>query len=136
MDDVEWFTSNRLGSNVLEDKVILFPYTDGIGIQLVSTPEPIELCMASYQGLYAKFISMMSPKCSIVENDGELMLMPLHTLSATATIFSGVRAVFGFSGFGLSILSLFSQDNEHTELMCCESLTKIESLKQPYQFGN
>ena len=34
--------------------------------------------MASYQGLYAKFVSMMSPKCSIVENDGELMLMALH----------------------------------------------------------
>ena len=26
----------------------------------------------------AKFASMMSPKCSIVENDGELMLMALH----------------------------------------------------------
>ena len=46
---------------------------------MASTPEPIELCMASYQGLYAKFISMMSPKCSTVENDGELMMMALHT---------------------------------------------------------
>ena len=27
----------------------------------------------------AKFVSMMSPKCSIVENDGVLMLMALHT---------------------------------------------------------
>ena len=94
MDDVEWFTSNRLGSNVLEDKVILFPYTDGIGIQLVSTPEPIELCMASYQGLYAKFISMMSPKCSIVENDGELMLMPLHTHFLPQQQYSRVYALF------------------------------------------
>ena len=34
---------------------------------------------ASYQGLYVKFVWMMSPKCSIVENDGELMLMALHT---------------------------------------------------------
>ena len=34
--------------------------------------------MASYQGHYAKFISMMSLKCLIVENDGELMLMALH----------------------------------------------------------
>ena len=43
--------------------------------QLASIPEPIEFCMASYQGLYAKFVSIISPKCSIVENNGELMLM-------------------------------------------------------------
>ena len=36
-------------------------------------------CVASYQGLYAKFVSKMSPKCSIVENDSELTLMALHT---------------------------------------------------------
>ena len=49
--------------------------------QVDSTPEPIELCMASYQGLYARFVSMMSPKCSIVENDGELMLfLAFHSL--------------------------------------------------------
>lgn len=36
--------------------------------------------MASYQGLFAKFVSMMSPKCSIVENDGELMLMALSKI--------------------------------------------------------
>ena len=47
--------------------------------QLASTPEPIELCMASFQGLYTKGVSMMSPKCSIVENDCELMLIALHT---------------------------------------------------------
>ena len=29
--------------------------------------------------LYAKFISMMAPKCSIVENDGELVLTAFHT---------------------------------------------------------
>ena len=47
--------------------------------QLASTPESIGLwCMASYQGLYAKFTLLMSPKCSIVEDDGELMLMALH----------------------------------------------------------
>ena len=61
------------------------------------------LCTASYQGLYAKFVSMMSPKCSIVENDVELMLMALHTLSATAAILTGVHTVFGFSRFGLSM---------------------------------
>ena len=43
------------------------------------TPEPIELCVASYQGLYAKCVSMMFPKCSIVENEGELLLMALLT---------------------------------------------------------
>ena len=35
--------------------------------------------MPSFQGLYTKFVSMMSPKCSIVEKDGELMLIALHT---------------------------------------------------------
>ena len=49
-------------------------------VKCSSTSEPIELCMASNQGLYVKFVSMMSPKCSIVENDGDLMLMALtHT---------------------------------------------------------
>ena len=28
--------------------------------------------------LYVKFVSMMSPKCSIAEDDGELMLIALH----------------------------------------------------------
>ena len=38
----------------------------------------LDFFLVSYQGLYAKFISMMLPKFSIVENDGELMLMALH----------------------------------------------------------
>ena len=71
--------------------------------QLASTPEPIELCMALYQGLYAKFVSMMFPKCSIFENDGKLMLTALHTVSATVVIFSGVHTVFRSSRFGLSM---------------------------------
>ena len=41
--------------------------------QLALTREPIELCVASYQGFYAKFVSIMSPKCLIVENDGEFL---------------------------------------------------------------
>ena len=48
--------------------------------------------MASYQCLYAKFLSMKSPKCSIAENDadgGDVDGTSL-TLSVTATIFSGV----------------------------------------------
>lgn len=43
--------------------------------QLALIPKPIRLCAASYQGLYAKSVSMMFPKCSTVENDGELMMM-------------------------------------------------------------
>ena len=31
--------------------------------------------------LYGKFVSVMSSKCSIVEKDGELMLMALHAVS-------------------------------------------------------
>ena len=71
--------------------------------------------MASYEykGLYAKFVSMMSPKCSIVENDGEFMLIALHTHFLPQQQYSRVYAtVFGFSRFGL----FFLQDNEHTEL--------------------
>ena len=72
--------------------------------QLASTPEPIELCMASYQGVYAKFVSMMSPKCSIVENDGELMLMALHTPFLPQQRYSRVYALFlVISRFGLSM---------------------------------
>ena len=61
---------------------------NAFGRQLASTPKPIGLCMASYQGLYPKFVSLMSPKCSIVENDGALMLVALHAQ---------------FSHFGLSM---------------------------------
>ena len=32
-------------------------------------------CITSDKGLYGKFIPMMSRKCSVVENNGELMLM-------------------------------------------------------------
>ena len=60
-----------------------------------STPEPIGLFMASYQGFYAKFVSMMSPKCSIIEKDADFL--------PQQPIFSGVRTVFGFSRFGLSM---------------------------------
>ena len=39
------------------------------------------------QGLYAQFVSMMSPKYSIVENDGELMLMRFtHTFFHSSNI--------------------------------------------------
>ena len=62
--------------------------------QLDSTPEPIEHCVASYQGLYAKFVSMMSPKCSIVKNDGELMLMALHTHFLPQQQYTRVYALF------------------------------------------
>ena len=49
------------------------------------------------------FVSTMSQKCSIAENDGELILMASRTFSATAAIFQGVRTVFSFSRFGLSM---------------------------------
>ena len=39
----------------------------------------IELCMASCQGFYAKFILVVCPKCSIVENDSKLILMAQHS---------------------------------------------------------
>ena len=45
--------------------------------QLASTLESIRLCMASYQGFYAKSVSICLLN-SIVENDDELMLMALH----------------------------------------------------------
>ena len=54
--------------------------------KLASTSEPIEFCMSSYQGFYAKFDSMMSPKC---------FFLPQQQ-------YSRVYALF-FSRFGLSI---------------------------------
>ena len=82
---------------------------------LVLTPEPIGLCIASYQGFYAKFVSMTSSKCLIVEVDGELMLMALHI-----HFLSGLCTVFGFSRFDLwmrmPVSFTFSQDDEHSEL--------------------
>ena len=42
--------------------------------QLTSTPELIELCITPYQDLNPKFVSIMSPKCLVVQNDDEFML--------------------------------------------------------------
>ena len=53
-----------------------------------------------------KIASMMTTKCSIVENDDEFMLMALHTHFMPQQQYSRVYA----------LLSLFSQDNEHTKL--------------------
>ena len=80
--------------------------------QLASTLEPIELCMASYQGLYTKFISMRAPKCSSVEHDAELMLMVLHAHFLPQQQYSWVYALFlAFHGliyrWGCQFLSLF-----------------------------
>ena len=62
--------------------------------QLALTPEPIEHCMALYQALYVKFIKIMSPKWSIVANDGELMLIALHTHFLPQQQYSRVYALF------------------------------------------
>ena len=77
--------------------------------------------MASYQDLYAKFVSMMSPKCSIIENDGEFMFMALHTNFLPQQQYFRVYALFvAFHAlvyrWEWHFLSLFSQDNENTEL--------------------
>ena len=87
--------------------------------QLALTPEPIEHCMALYQALYVKFIKIMSPKCSIVDNEGELMLMALHTyflLQQQYSQYSRVYALFlAFHALvyrlACQFFSLFSQDN-------------------------
>ena len=43
--------------------------------------------LASYQGLHSKFVSMMSPKCSIVENDGNYCWWRFkHTFSYSSNI--------------------------------------------------
>ena len=41
----------------------------------------IELCTASFRGLYSKFFSKKCVKCSSFENDGELMLMVVQAHS-------------------------------------------------------
>ena len=116
--------------------------------RLTSTPETIELCMASYQGLHAKFVSMMSPKFSIVQNDGELMLMVLHTHFLPQHL--GVRTVFGLSRFGLSMkmpvsfsfftrfFTIFAHILQHyhdfqSNVAVFPSI--IQAYTQPYSFG-
>ena len=76
----------------------------------------LDFVLASYQGLYAKFVLIFNCwERRWIDVDGSS-----RTLSVTAAIFWGVRSVFGFSRFGLTMrmpVSLtFSQDNEHTEL--------------------
>ena len=63
-----------------------------------------------------------SPKCSLVENDGELMLMVLHTHILPHQQYSRVYALFlpfhaSVYRWGCQFLSLFSQDNDHKELL-------------------
>ena len=52
------------------------------------------------QGLYAKFVSIMSRKCSIIENDDKLMLRALHPYFLPQKQYS-LCVGFGFSRFGL-----------------------------------
>ena len=63
----------------------------------------------------------MFSKCSIVENDGELILMALHAHFLPQQQYSRVYALFlAFHTlvyrWGCQFLALFSQDNEHTKL--------------------
>ena len=72
--------------------------------QLASTPNQLHFCMASYQGLYAKFISI-SLKCSIVENDGEFMelhehFLPQQQYSRVYALFSASHALVYWWGCG------------------------------------
>ena len=71
--------------------------------------------MASYQGHYAKFVSMMSPKCAIVENDCKLMLIVLHSHFLPQQQYSWVLPLW-FIDEDASFFHFFLQDNEHTEL--------------------
>ena len=69
----------------------------------------------------SSFVSMMSPKCLIVENDGELMLMALHTHFLPQQQYSRLHTLFLIfhalvNRWGCQFLSLFLQDNEHKEL--------------------
>ena len=79
--------------------------------------------MASYQGLYAKFVSMISPKFSIVEDDVDFDGAS-RTLSATAAIFSSVLIVFGFSR---PFLSLFFNKITNIRSWRCFSASKIHT---------
>ena len=72
---------------------------------------------------------MMSTKCSTVENDGELILMTLHTHFLRQQQYSQMYALFlAFHAlvYRCQFLSLFSQDYEHTDL------TVLLFLQNPY----
>ena len=88
--------------------------------------------MASYQGRYVKFISVISPECSIVENDGELMLMAVHTHFLPQQQYTRMYLLFlAFHAlvywWECQFPSLFSQDNEHKEL------TVLLFFQNPYE---
>ena len=59
-----------------------------------------------WSSLYAKFISMMSPKCSIVENELNWWRFTLHTFCCSSKIIGCMHC----------FLSLFSLDNENAEV--------------------
>ena len=74
---------------------------------VVSTLEPIELCLALQRDLFVVFDVNKCVKCSILANRNELILM--DTPSATASIFSSVRTVRVGSRFGPSTMKLVSR---------------------------
>ena len=89
--------------------------------------------MASYQCLYAKFVSMKSLKCSIIEKDSELMLMGLHAHFLLQQQYSRVNALFlAFHALvyrcGCQFLSLFSEANVHTELTILLFFQKLYAI--------
>ena len=64
---------------------------------------------------------MVSPKCSIIENDGKLMLMAFHKHFLPRQHYSRKYALFWlftlwFIDEDASFFHFFSQDNEHSEL--------------------
>ena len=58
---------------------------------------------------------MMSPKCSIVKNDGELVLMALHTHFLPQQQYSRLFTLW-FIDEDTSFFYFFSQDNKHTKM--------------------
>ena len=77
--------------------------------QLASTVAPIELCMASYQCLYAKFVSMVSPKSSIHTH-----FLPQQQYSRVYALFLAFHALV--YRWGCQFISIFLQDNKHTDM--------------------
>ena len=117
----KWASSGKIFAKIgIFCKSIAGPLSETITHWMVQELKPIELCIASYQGCYAKLVSMMSPKCSIVETDSELILMALHTHLLPSVNILGCALFLTFHAlvyrWGCQFLSLFSQDNEHTEL--------------------
>ena len=110
---------------------------------MASTPD-FDFVWRNTKGLYAKFISMMSPKSSVIENDGELMLMAFHAHFLPQQQYCQVYALFclftlWFIDEDASFFHFFNKLTNIRSWRCLSSsksnIAIFPSVVQPYSFS-